>query len=230
MSGSLGNTVVRRVCACVGVVLVLAAALDYWIVNARVNDMADARLAQSARIINRLVDLSPDGKALRIPSGALPEISGRLLPHSSESQLGFEIWSNANALVASSDVIRGMALDAAPPGFADVLIENRRWRLFTLLGDEGRWVRVGESYDNRNAIDHILLFSGLSSLLVIPLLGFLMQGAVWTSIRPVKRLAEQLAAWRPHQLEPIGGDVPSELVPIVASINTLLRRVNQTRP
>ena len=232
MSTSLSNTVVRLVCACVGVVLVVAAALDYWVVNARVNDIADARLAQSARIINRLADLTADENKLRIPADALPGNSDaqKVLPHSSDAQIGFEIWSNANVLIAGSDVIRGMALDAAPPGFADISIKGRHWRIFTLLGDEGRWVRVGESYENRNAIDHILLFSGLSSLLVIPLLAFLMRGAVWTSIRPLKRLSEQLTAWRPHQLEPIGGDVPSELAPVVASINTLLRRVNQAKP
>jgi hypothetical protein len=196
MSASFIRTVVRLVCGCLGIVLILAATLDYWVVATRVRDVADARLAQSARIINRLVDLTPNDQMLRMPPDALLTGSDarRLLPRSSDLQIGFEIWSKANVLIASSDVIRGMALDAAPPGFADISIKDHRWRIFTLLGDEGRWVRVGESYENRNEIDHVLLFLGLSSLLIVLALAFLMRDVVWTSAYPLRRLGEQLTA------------------------------------
>jgi hypothetical protein len=63
--------------------------------------------------------------------------------------------------------------------------------------------------------------------MAVPILALLMRVAVGRSVRPINRLAEQVAAWRPHQAEPIGGDIPCELVPVVASINSLLRRVNQ---
>lgn len=194
MSASFIRTVVQRVCLGFGIVLLGAATIDYWVVTVRVNEAADERLVQSARMINQLANLSPDHQALQIAPDALPATSDarKLLTHSSDSQTGFEIWSNANVLIAGSDVIGGTALDAAPPGFADVSIRDHRWRIFTFLGDEGRWVRVGESYKSRYAINHYLLFSGLSSLLMIPLLAFLMRDGIRTSILPLRSLGNPL--------------------------------------
>jgi hypothetical protein len=198
MSASFIRTVVQRVCLGFGIVLLGAATIDYWVVTVRVNAAADERLVQSARLINQLANLSPDRQALQVPPDVSPTTSDirKLQNHSADSQTGFEIWSNANVLIAGSEVIGGTALDAAPPGFADVSIRDHRWRIFTFLGDEGRWVRVGESYKNRHAIHDYLLFSGLSSLLMVPLLAFLMREGIRTSIMPLRSLGNPLGMAR----------------------------------
>ena len=188
MSASFVKAVIQRVCVGVGAVLLLAATVDYWVVTARVNDEADERLAQSARMINQLAEIAPDHQGPRIPSTATPANPNarELLTRLSDPQIGFEIGDSANSQITGSDVIRGTARDAAPPGFADISIQARRWRIFTLFDAEGRWVRVGESYENRDAISHFLLFLGLCSLLLIPVMAFLMREIVWTSIYPIK--------------------------------------------
>ncbi len=184
MSAAFIRTVIQRVCIGVGAVLLLAVAFDYEVVTVRVNKEADERLAQNARMISQLAGLNAERSATGTSSVNSParDVAAR----SSDAKIGFEIWSNANVPIAGSDAIGGIGLDAVPAGFADVSIKDHRWRLFTLLGDEGRWVRVGESYENRDSIDHLILFCAFSSLLVFCLLAFFARGVVSTFPFPAR--------------------------------------------
>jgi len=225
MYASLSARTVGIVTCCAGGFLMLFALSSYLLARDRIASIADAQLIDNARIVSALADLAPNDQAI-VQQAA--EARGFILrAHDHEPVVGFQIWSRSNLLVASTDALRSLPLDATPVGLVTISVDGARWRIYTLLGDKGRWVRVGERAEGLASTYRALLLWALSSLIAVPMLVLLLRAAVGRSMRPIGRLAEQVAAWRPHQAEPIGGNVPRELVPIVASINGLLQRVNQ---
>ena len=225
MSTSLNARTVRIVSCCAGGFFLVFALSSYVLARYQIASFADAQLVDNARIVSALADLAPNDQA--IGEQAAEARSFIVRAHDRSPTVGFQIWSRSNRLVASTDALRTLPLDATPVGLVTTTVDGARWRIYTLLGDKGRWVRVGERAEELASTFRALLVSALSSLIAVPMLVLLLRAAVGRSVRPIGRLAEQVAAWRPHQREPIGGDMPRELVPIVASINGLLRRINQ---
>ncbi len=219
---------VAIVVICVAVVVGSFTALDCWLTQTELNASGDARLAQSARIIDELAAAgSFDANFSR--GVVMPRATvSRASPRTGDADIGFEIWTTSHALSAASTELGRLALDAAPPGIADVVIDGVQWRVFTLSSANGRWVRVGERCDYRSAVHGTLVASSIACVLVIALLvRLVLPDAADSTLPPIRELADQLATWRPHQIEPVGEDVTGELVPIVTSINGLPRRVNQ---
>ncbi len=224
MTDSLNARAGRIVYVIVGGFFLLFALLGYALDRFQINRIADAQLAENARIIGALAELvQSDDAVKRGAAEALRIVRSR----GTASQIGLQIWNHGNVLIVASDALRSLPLDAAPAGLSRLSVAGEPWRMYTLLSDNGRWVRVGESAEGLVETDRALLATALSSLLAVPLIALLMRRAVGLSVRSLNGVAEQIAAWRPHHVEPIGDDVPNELVPVVASINGLLRRVNQ---
>lgn len=231
---SLGSRIGLLALAAIVAVLTPLVVLSYLFMMSEVDELSDARLAQNARTISALV-----GDADRQPSaGTAPiEIAGwhrghgrpplTVRGHSYESQIGFQYWNSANELLIASDNLGSVPLDAAPAGFADIPIQGRRWRVFTLLGGHQNWVRVGERYDSRREIARALAIEAIAPLLIgLPLLAVLVGWAVRRGLRPLRELAGRLADRRPDATDPLGvDDPPREVVPVVAALNGLLGRL-----
>lgn len=120
-----------------------------------------------------------------------------------------------------------MPLDAAPAGYADIHIGKRHWRVFTLLDANGHWIRVGERYDSRREIGRAMAIEAIAPFLIgLPLLALVVGWAVRRGLEPMGELADRLASRRADSIEPVGvRDLPSEMVPVVASLNELLARL-----
>ncbi len=224
MTNSLNARAARIAYVTVGGFFVLFALLGYALDRFQINRIADAQLAENARIVGALAELArSDDEVNRGTTEALRIVRAG----GTDGQIGLQIWNHRNVLIAASDALRSLPLDAAPAGLSRLSVDGEPWRMYTLLSDNGRWVRVGERAEGLVETDRALLATALSSLLAVPLIALLMRRAVGRSVRSLDMIAEQIARWRPHHVEPIGGDIPNELVPMVASINGLLRRVNQ---
>jgi two-component system sensor histidine kinase QseC len=199
-----------------------------------VDELSDARLAQSARTITLLAS---DSSATWVTSdtpidvenwrGARGDPEFTVHGHNYEAQIGFQYWGSDNRLHLTSHNLRDVALEAAPAGFSDITIAGRHWRVFTLFGADRDWVRVAERYDSRREIARALALENAVPLLIgLPLLAVLTGFAVRRGLKPLRQLAEHLAARRPDHVGPIGfADIPLEVEPLVMSLNGLLRRV-----
>jgi two-component system sensor histidine kinase QseC len=234
MNGSLKSRISWLVLACLAAVLLPLVVLSYLFMMEEVDELSDARLAQNARTITALVaDIgtpAPNGhEPIEIASwrrehGKQPlTVRG----HSYEMQIGFQYWNDANQLLLNSENLADVPLDAAPAGFADIPIGGRHWRVFTLLADNKSWVRVGERYDSRREIARALAVEAIAPLLIgLPLLALIVAWAVQRGLAPLRALAERLADRRPDKTDPLGmADLPSEIEPVVASLNGLLGRL-----
>lgn len=238
---SLNARISALVLASIALVLLPFAFLTYAKMMEEVDELSDARLAQSARTID-LLTLDAASRTLDADAGAIVadtpiEVEnwqgvrgGPVLTahgHKYETQIGFQCWTAGNRLRLTSHNLRDVPLDAAPAGFADIAIAGRRWRVFTLLGADRSWVRVAERYDSRREIARALALENAVPLVIgVPLLAFLAGAAVRRGLRPLRELAERLTARRPDEAGPVGfAGIPREVEPVVTSLNVMLRRL-----
>ena len=231
---SLNGRISLMVLAALTLLLIPFGILSYLKTMEEVDELSDARLAQSARTITLLAgesnaswmksDTPIDVENWR---GARGDPEFTVHGHRYESQIGFQYWGSDNRLHLTSHNLRDVALEAAPAGFSDAVIEGRHWRVFTLFGTDRDWVRVAERYDSRREIGRALALENAAPLLIgLPLLALLTGFAVRRGLRPLRQLAEHLAARRPDHVGPVGfADIPLEVEPLVMSLNGLLRRL-----
>ena len=231
---SLRARVAVLVLSAITAVVVPLVVATYAFTMSEVDELFDARLAENAKTMDALELGAAD-------STSAPETNGSTQPRSKrqqirehgypyQAQIGFQIWGATNSLKATSASFKQLALDMAPAGYVDMRVENRRWRVFTYLAPDGRWVRVGERYDSRRKLARVLAAQAcLAVLIAFPLLAFLVRIGVRRGLRPLQDLAQQLAARPVGATEPLGsGNLPDELYPVIRSLNGLLQRLRRT--
>jgi two-component system sensor histidine kinase QseC len=220
---------------CIALVLLPFLVLAYLKVVEEVDELSDARLAQNARTIEALAEgaglsgsaVPADGplqiEAWQHPGGRPAAGQG----HPYEIEVGFQYWKNPSTLRMTTPDLRDLGFDAAAPGFVDVKIARRRWRVFTLIGRDGAFVRAAERYDSRREIARQVLWQNAAPLLLgLPLLGLMVGWAVRRGLRPLADVARRLEARSPDATAPIGAqDAPLEIEPLVRALNGLLQRL-----
>ncbi|MEP7096715.1 MAG: ATP-binding protein [Dokdonella sp.] len=229
---SLRSRISVLVLAVIVLVLVPVVTLSYYFMIGEVDELSDARLAENARTINALVadagtsaarlaqEIVPWQHKSEGPSSAQPG-------HSYETQIGFQYWNGAHALLLHTTNLRDVGFDAAPLGFADLVVGAHRWRVFTLLNVDRSQVRVGERYDSRREISHALAIEAIVPFAIgLPLLALLVGWAVRLGLRPLRALADQLVERRPDNTRTLAiANSPREMEPVIAALNGLLERV-----
>jgi two-component system sensor histidine kinase QseC len=118
---------------------------------------------------------------------------------------------------------------AEVPGYSDRLLDGSKWRVFSLvLEDEPRHIYVGERYDVR---DELILQVTLNALyplsLALPILALLIWLGIGRGLAPLTRIAGEVAARSPNNLEPVAGSAaaPQEVQPLICALNDLLARL-----
>lgn len=139
----------------------------------------------------------------------------------------FRIWQ-AGRLVLKSDTGPALPSPALHDGFIDVVRNGDKWRIYSLSVPTDRVVvQVGERMDIRAQ-----LVTGISLELALPLLLLLPASAllIWLSLNDglaeLRRLVTELSRRTSRDLSPLPAEAwPSDLLPLVNSINSLLRRM-----
>ena len=140
----------------------------------------------------------------------------------------FQVWRHDRLLMRSSRAPREPL--AQWIGLGERSIAGDSWRIFEesepSLGIE---VMVAEETAVREEmIDEISLQSVYPALIALPLLALLIWLGVGRGLGPLARVAEEVAARSPHNLEPVSLErcVPGEVAPLVERINGLLERLD----
>lgn len=231
MRHSLKARIIVLTLACIALAVLPFCVLTYLKTLQEVRELSDARLAQNARTIEVLlpehagIDDAAAAAALEIggmQGGDAVARGGS--PY--ETEVGFQYWKDASTLRLTTRDLRDLAFDAAPPGFADIRHDGRRWRVFTLAGRHG-YVRAGERYDSRRDIARALLIQNLVPLLLgLPLLALLVSWAVRRGLRPLAQVTRRLQARAPDAVGAIDAHgAPKEIEPLLDALNGLLRRL-----
>jgi two-component system sensor histidine kinase QseC len=113
-------------------------------------------------------------------------------------------------------------------GFSDRIIKGETWRVFT-AEDTAKNVRVsvGDRMGLREAFVKDII-KGLAGpmLLTAPLLALLIWVSLSRGLKPLQTLAEDLRGRHADDLTPVKtGGIPTEILPMVSSLNSLFGRV-----
>jgi two-component system OmpR family sensor kinase len=136
-----------------------------------------------------------------------------------------QVWNRDGERVYVSRLGTGLP-EVARLGFTTVAAPSGDWRVYSAaLGAQVIQVAQQQAVRDRLALDAAL--RTLAPLLVLlPLLALLVWRVVGHGLAPLDRLARGVAARTPSTLEPLSeAGVPTEVLPLVLSLNALLGRL-----
>jgi len=234
--------------ALVGIVTLARSYLD---ARHEVQELFDAQLAQSARVLQSLVfheiaegDLGPESeddlerprrrqlrKRLEREESRLDEHHG----HGYELKVAFQVWRADGQLLMHSMSTPEQPL--APEvfdrtnyrgGFADATIDGDHWRVFSLWDADHRFlIQVGERHDVRDELTTKISRRLVTpSVISLPILGLLIWFGIGGGLAPLRKVAAEVTRRAPTYLEPVDvGPVPREVRPLVDNLNDLFARL-----
>ena len=206
----------------------LAVALAVWLaVQQQVEDLLDDSLQSAAELLKE--PLMAEDAALPAESGGPDAAGSGELADDADGGFAWQVVQYAPADAAdvlfSSATAPAVAWRLAPTtGFSD----GAGWRVFgTRLADDGRFLYVGQTRDERNEVQIEVALSVAAATLSIGLLAhFWLRARVRYELLPVQRLAERLAAHDPIASgRSLGLAECEELQPMHAAIDTLADRL-----
>lgn len=211
------------------VVWLSAVAWIYFSTTREVERVLDARLSEAARMVSSLVSSREISVADAADSLATLSSAPSHIPY--DRQLSCQLWSFDGALVGRSDGAPISALSDHDSGFAETTIDGERWRVFAIENPEvGVRVLVGDSLALRDRlVGDVIKGLLVPAALILPLMAAMILVSVNRGLRPVDTVAAELAARGADALEPISGEAPREIRPMLNALNDLLERVRSAR-
>ena len=197
---------------------VATAVVSYIDARHRVHELLDAHLAQSTALL--VAQVGHD----------LEEIDTEHAPqlHKYGRRVAFQIWEDGRELRLHSQQAPERRLSARDEGFSNTEIEGRHWRVFSSWDARHKYlVQVAEQWEVRQKIVGGIGRDLLWPLVIaVPALALLIWVSVARATRPLRLLGRDVAARDPLTLQPLEPrELPSEVVPVVFSLNQLFERV-----
>jgi len=224
-------------------VMGISAFLSFAAGQKEAEELFDARLATSARVIESLIARSVESATIESPLVmALPAPLAEdgqhrdgptALGHYYETHIAYQVWrageDGVPRLLARSSSAPQEPISALEPGFSGRVIDGRLWRVFA-LSSGAVWILAGERDDARAELTAELGWAVTAPMLA-GLLLVLAASAVLIryGLSPLSELAQRIRARTPQAFGPIAlSRVPAEVAPVLAALNGLLERVRQT--
>jgi two-component system sensor histidine kinase QseC len=233
-SRSILALLLAGISAALVVVLGAAAWLSFTGSEEEAQELFDARLATSARVLEALVARQVARATVTAPIViALPgplESTGHDAPdplgHYYETKIAFQVRDADGRLLARSTSAPEAPFAPLAAGFGTRAIAGQDWRVFTLRSGDV-WIQVAERDDVRAELTEKLAFAAVAPLLAgIPLLLVLVGLLIRYGLAPLSTLARQVAVRQPGSVAPLAlARTPGEIAPLVEALNGLLARV-----
>jgi two-component system sensor histidine kinase QseC len=244
---SLTRTLTLLITTTVLVIALIAALWSYSRSNHQLEEVFDAELAQSTRIVQGLIRHQagrqpleqlfhtlvemlqlPESPAVEGDADSDDEILPNGAGHKYERKLAFEVWSDQRQPLL--DTLNADDAAGLEPGFDWAESGGYRWRTFTLRDPvTGFWIRAAQREDVRQELSQELALGNvLPLLLALPVLMVAAIAAIRFSFRPLRRLERPIRNMAPEHIHPLDDhQAPREVAGLVQAVNGLLRRLNQ---
>jgi len=218
---SLKLQLLGRVLSVFMLALILLLIVSYNETGHEIEEVFDAELAQTARMISQLTLANIDSKGLEIKISPATHAG-----HKYEKHVSYQVW-HEDTLLLRSDSAPQTPL-ANTPGYSDVGIDGRKWRVFALYPESSAY-RIYTAEDNK-ARDELAWEIVIESLEVyfwsLPVLAILIFITINKGLASLERLSEDVRKQDINQLKPLHKDkIPKEVAPLVNAINELLGRL-----
>ncbi|HSQ73252.1 MAG TPA: ATP-binding protein, partial [Rubrivivax sp.] len=145
--------------------------------------------------------------------------------------LSIAVWNAAGELLVVDREGVQLPRREDATGFVDLTLEGDAWRVYYLQSPRGEWlVAAGQHMDEREELVRNLLASQLLPwLLVLPVLMVAMAWAVRQALAPLRSLTAEVGSRGAEDLQPVpASHAPAELQPLLAAMNGLFRRIEDT--
>lgn len=205
-----------------GLIWLCAVGWIYLSSRSELEHVLDARLQEAARMVHSLVD---GGSLATSPPAPFSE-SGY------ERQLSCQIWSLDGQLLARSSGAPEEALSGSAQGFSSRVVNGEDWRVYTITdAQKNVRVMVGDRVGLRARLVRDLITGLLGpALLIAPLLAALIWASLARGLRPLSRLAGEIATRDGDDMRPVASaDAPSEVRPLLDALNSLFGKVEAAR-
>lgn len=194
------------------------ALFSYFDARHEIGEMLDAHLAQSAGLIAAQLEHE------------IEEDRGEIVPrqYRQERKIAYQVWDRSDALRLRSASAPETRLSDRDEGYADAVIDGKRWRIFSRRDESGRFVvQVGERYELRDELAESVAGHLMHPLAVaLPALALLIWFAVGAGLAPLGRLAGEVGRRAPDNLAPLDeSHTPREVRPLLGALNTLFARL-----
>lgn len=228
---------------------------SYRDANHEIEELFDAQLAQTARLLQGMIGREVSADAQHVLQAALDEAfagqrgggEGQRTGHPYESKMAFQLLDSRGLLLLQSASAPGellaqllvglpnapselAALSAGLAGYHRVAVGAHQWRVFLLhdLADQ-RWILVGEREDVRGElVDLIARRIMLPQLLGLLVLAVLIWLAIGWGLAPLAAMVSYIKSRGPDNLAPLLlAPLPRELEPMVAALNRLMLQIDQ---
>ncbi len=221
--------------------LTISALVGYSDAMHESEELFDARLAQSARITERLLasylekseTLSAEGRLYDAWETVHPQVTGEPdeagpFGHGYEHKLYFLLLDSAGRPLLRSPYAPASS-PGSKPGFGYHQYNGHEWRTFTLQDVASqRWLIVAERDDVRSEMaGKIAIRTMLPLLIVLPFLLVMLWWLVAHATRPMNQLIQAISERHPANLSPLVLKRPiKELLPLANEINRLMRALS----
>lgn len=209
-------------------VLALDSAIGFGLAARFSRDAYDKALIEIAHELSLQVRTNQDGLYLE-----LPEVAHRLLLQDPQDKIFFELVDNTGKQIAGQSLPKSTQQPLIVRGnieLYDASIDGEQVRIVQLpkLEPGGILLRVAETYVKRKEMTRdIITIVVLPQILLILLVSVLVRFGVAKGLLPLKQLQRSIAERSHRDRRPLDETtVPSEVIPLVTSINALLNRLD----
>lgn len=193
--------------------------------RAEVERVLDARLAESANMVNSLISNQ------RIAVNAAEAMLSAPPVEEYSRQLSCQIWSLHGDLVSASSGAPRQQL-TQQEGFSTTTIDGETWRVYSVHNDDlDLRVMVGDRMTVRDRLVYDVIEGLLMpALMIVPALALLIWISVGQGLAPLARLETALRNRNPADLSPLPeGPAPREIRPVRHALNGLFVALERAR-
>ncbi len=195
-----------------------------------VQELFDAQLAQSARVLHALILHEMAEVAVEGKNNSAIIMDESTPGHFYESRISFMVRDKDGKAWFMSRQVPDFDINIDTTGFTDATADDGKWRVFVMRDNVVNFsVEVAQNYLIRNElIMEITRNVFWPFIIVLPLLLLMIWIGASRSLKPLEAIADEVGHRNPQNLEEIdAARVPSEVLPLFISLNTLLNRLKK---
>jgi len=210
----------------------LPAILVYYNTLHEVDELFDASLVQTAKVLNGLISREAVNQNRQHLINSLLAKDSKLVlnkHHPYEKKLYFQVW-DANGLVVKSSQAPDIAFGHMEEGFHVIEAGGHTWLSFAIFSEhDDWWLVVGERHDIRSELVFDIVKSHVLPITIfIPLLLLIVSYVLRRGFSPLNQVRKEITRQKYKQLEQIDSSrSPEEVALLVASLNELLSRLKK---
>jgi len=212
------------------VMTVLPGVLVYFDAAHEVEEIFDANLAQSTRVLHGIINRqSIKHKQDILDSLHLKDSLEDDYAHAYEKKLAFQIW-DGDELILKSPFAPTSPLSKLEPGFSSIHIDDAQWRAFSLYSVHDKWwLILAERTDIRGELTNDISNNHILPIIIfIPILTWLVWLITKKGLAPLYRITEKVKQRHYRNLKNVEDQqAPLEVNDLLLEINQLFLRLNE---